>query len=145
MTEVLIRKQIEIERKRDDDARLDRINGVEKVVAVLQTVVDAQFKAIWKALDQSVSDENLKALVREQEEKLKESLGELRGYVNSANDRQEENIIGKVHGLLMTQKLELANEQKKMRQQIFFAVFTTGLGVIATLVVAIVLAVMNLG
>jgi hypothetical protein len=128
VTEVILREQIEIERKRDDHARLDRINGVEKALAVLQTKFES-------ALERAVSGDDLKELKREVEDQMKQTFDSIKDSIKSANDQQARDILHQVGALIASDRQETAQDQKNMRRQIFYAVFGSGLSVIAALII----------
>lgn len=107
MTELLIREQIEIERKRDDHERLDRINGVEKAVAVLQT----RFEALLDRLRGAVSDDDLKQLKREVEADMRIAMDSLRAYVDSSNQTQADRILSRVDEMRNADKAEQREER----------------------------------
>lgn len=107
MTELLIREQIEIERKRDDHERLDRINGVEKAVAVLQT----RFEALLDRLRGAVSDDDLKELKREVEADMRIAMDSLRAYVDSSNQTQADRILSRVDEMRNADKAEQREER----------------------------------
>lgn len=111
VTEVLIREQLEIERKRDSDARLDRINGVEKALAVLQTKFEA-------ALERAVSGDDLKELKREVEDHMKQTTNNIRDYFDSKTDQQSKDIIAQVQLMLAHQQQTVSEEGKRTRQEV---------------------------
>jgi hypothetical protein len=129
---LLIRDRNEIERRRDEEARLNRIASIERSVDVLKTILDGALRNI-------VSDEDLKELKREVELEMNKQITHICEHFDDKNTQQSTEIIGHVKNLLQTQSLETSAEARRMRQQIFLAVFTTGLGVIATIVVTLAL------
>jgi hypothetical protein len=128
VTEVLIREQIELERKRDDHARLDRINGVERALAVLQTKFEA-------ALERAVSGDDLKELKREVEDQMKQTFDSITHSIKAANDQQVRDIMHQVGTMMANERAGAAEDQRHMRRQIFLAVFGSGLSIIAALIV----------
>lgn len=131
--ELLIRDRVEIERRRDERASNDRINSVEKDFAVLKTLFDATIKSILEKLGDSVSDEDLKELKREWETALRDTITNIREHFNTANEQQSAALIGHVQTLLANERLASAEDQKNLRRQMFFALFTWGLGIIGAL------------
>lgn len=111
MTEVLIREQIELERKRDDHARLDRINGVERELAVLKTRFEA-------ALERAVSGDDLKELKREVDDHMKQTTNNIRDYFDSKTDQQSKDIIAQVQLMLAHQQQTVSEEGKRTRQEV---------------------------
>ena len=111
MTEVLIREQIELERQRDAFSRLDRINGVERELAVLKTRFEA-------ALERAVSGDDLKELKREVDDHMKQTVGNIRDYFDGKTDQQSKDIIGQVELMLARQQAMASEENKRTRQEI---------------------------
>lgn len=122
MQEILLRDHVEIEKRRDDFARLDRINGVEKALAILQTKFEG-------ALERAVSGEDLKDLKREVEADVK---------------AQSSDIMEQVKGLLLSQQVanaslmeatrqERERENRHLRNQFFLMLVGTAVSIIGTL------------
>ncbi len=111
MTEVLIREQIEIEKQRHAFGRLDRINGVEKALAVLQTRFEA-------ALERAVSGDDLKDLKREVDDHMKQTVTNIREYFDGKTDQQSKDILGQVQLMLAQQQQAVTEENKRTRQEI---------------------------
>ena len=66
---------------------------------------------------------------------MRETNHNIREYFNTANEQQSTNILGQVAGMLATDRLAASEDQKSLRRQIFFALFTWGLGIIGALFV----------
>lgn len=111
MSEILLKEQIELDRKRDDFARLDRINGVERDHAVLRTRFDLALKWFEEALDRAVSGDDLKELKREMEDQLKLTTGAIYEHFKTANDQQAQGILGQVKDMFGTYRDEQKTEQ----------------------------------
>lgn len=133
--EVLLRDHVEIERRRDEERKLDRINAIERAVVVLQTRFDMALESLLQKLGDAVSDEDLKELKREWETALRDTITNIREHFNTANEQQSAAIIGHVQTMLANERLASAEDQKSLRRQIFFSLFTWGLGIIAALIV----------
>jgi len=118
MTDTIQRDIAEIERQRDAFARLDRIGGVERDLAVLRTRFEAAFESFLKELERSVSGEDLKELKREWEMALRDAMNSVSELVKTANDQQSANIIGRVELMLAHQQERAAEENKRTRQEI---------------------------
>lgn len=133
--EVLLRDHVEIERRRDEERKLDRINAIERAVVVLQTRFDMALESLLQKLGDAVSDEDLKELKREWETALRDTITHIREHFNTANEQQSAAIIGHVQTLLANERQAAAEDQKLLRRQIFLSLFTWGLGIIGGLVV----------
>jgi hypothetical protein len=118
MTDTMQRDIAEIERQRDAFARLDRIGGVERHLAVLETRFEAAFETFFKELERAVSGEDLKELKREWEMALRDAMSSVSELVKTANDQQSANIIGRVELMLAHQQERAVEEGKRTRQEI---------------------------
>jgi len=118
MTDTVQRDIAEIERQRDAFARLDRIGGVERDLAVLRTRFEAAFESFLKELERSVSGEDLKELKREWEMALRDAMNSVSELVKTANDQQSANIIGRVELMLAHQQERAEAENRRTRHEI---------------------------
>lgn len=126
MTEILIREQIELERRRDRENRIDRINGVEKALAVLQTRFEA-------ALERAVSGDDLKELKREVEDQMKTTFNSITESIKSANDQQARDILGQVELMNARAHETASRESQNLRRQIFLMMLGTAFSVIGSI------------
>lgn len=126
MTEILIREQIELERRRDRENRIDRINGVEKALAVLQTRFEA-------ALERAVSGDDLKELKREVEDQMKTTFNSITDSIKSANDQQARDILGQVELMNARAHETASRESQNLRRQIFLMMLGTAFSVIGSI------------
>lgn len=135
MTELLLRETIEIERQRDAFKSNDRINTVERDVAVLRTRFEAAFDTFLKELERSVSAEDIKELRREWESGLREATHGIREHFTTANDQQSSAILAQVELMLARDREAAANEAKKTRQQFQFLILGAVLSIFGALFV----------
>lgn len=119
MTEILIREQIEIERKRDEHARLDRINGVEKAIAILETRFDGFIEHIRA---NAVTDEDLEKLQAVLEEYVRNMNLEMREHFTGANKQQSTDMLGEVKSMFATFRAEQQTEQLETTQALLKAI-----------------------
>lgn len=143
--EPLLRDHIEIERQRDAFNRLDRINAVERDVAVIKTLFDATVKSILEKLAGAVSHTDLKNLKREMEDQMKQAIASVRSEISSvradiekSNEAWAEKILSGTRVLSAETRLERLEEQRRFRAQIILAVIGAALSVIGTLFVIFV-------
>lgn len=122
MSEILLKEQIELDRKRDDFARLDRINGVERDHAVLRTRFDLALKWFEEALERAVSGDDLKKLKREMEDELKQTTSAIYEHFKTANDQQAQSILGQVKDLFGAYRNEQTQEQLKSTNAVLKAI-----------------------
>ncbi len=146
MTDTVQRDIAEIERQRDAFARLDRIGGVERDIAVLRTRFEAAFETFLKELERSVSGEDLKELKREWETALRDALTGVSDMVKSANDQQAANILGRVDGMFARLETKMAAEQNEQSKALLKAQAQTrseiiryGVGFALTIISALII------
>jgi Zn-dependent M32 family carboxypeptidase len=126
---------VEIERQRDAFKSLDRINTVERDVAVLRTRFEAAFETFLKELERSVSAEDIKELKREWETALREALNSVRDHFTSANEQQSNAILAQVELMLARDREAAATEAKKTRQQFQYLLLGAVLSIAGSLFV----------
>jgi len=131
MTELVV----EIERQRDAFKSLDRINTVERDVAVLRTRFEAAFDTFLKELERSVGPEEIKELRREWETALREAITGIREHFVMANDQQSSALLAQVELMLARDREAAANEAKKTRQQFLFLILGAVLSIVGALFV----------
>lgn len=135
MTEALLRDQVELKRQRSREDDLNRFGAIETEVAVLGVHFKALTERFEESLERAVSGDDLKELKREWETALSDTNTNIREYFKTGNDAQSAIILGQVQTMLTNDRLAAAEDQKNLRRQIFFALFTWGLGIIGSLVV----------
>lgn len=133
--ELLLKEQVEIERQRDANRNNDRINRVERDVAVLRTRFEAAFDTFLKELERSVSAEDIKELKREWETGLREAINGIRDHFATANESQSSAILAQVELMLARDREAAANEAKKTRQQFLFLILGAVLSILGALFV----------
>ena len=133
--ELLLKEQVEIERQRDANRNNDRINTVERDVAVLRTRFEAAFDTFLKELERSVSAEDIKELKREWETGLREAINGIRDHFATANESQSSAILAQVELMLARDREAAANEAKKTRQQFLFLILGAVLSILGALFV----------
>lgn len=126
---------VEIERQRDAFKSLDRINLVERDVAVLRTRFDAAFETFLKDLERAVSAEDIKELKREWETGLREAINGIREHFATANDQQSNALLAQVELMLARDREAAASEAKKTRQQFQFLLLGAVLSILGALFV----------
>lgn len=135
MTELLLRETIEIERQRDAFKANDRINTVERDVAVLRTRFEAAFDTFLKELERSVSAEDVKELKREWESALREALTGIREHFTTANEQQSHALLSRVELMIAQDREAAALEAKRTRQQFQMTIFGAVLSIFGALFV----------
>ena len=90
--ELLIRERVEIERRRDDVRRLDRVHAVEKGLDVLRARIDG-----W--LERAVSGDDLKELKREMEAEMNKQISHICEHFDSQTKQQSADILNRVEGM----------------------------------------------
>lgn len=92
MEEVLLRDRIEIERRRDEERKLDRINAIERALAVLQTVFDAH-------REHAITSQDLTKLQRDVEAEMNKQIGHICDHFDSQIKQQSTDLIGRVESM----------------------------------------------
>lgn len=133
--ELLLRDRVEIERRRDEATRLDRINSVERDIAVLRTRFDAAFDGFLKELARAVDEDDLKSLRREWETALRDAISGIREHFTSANDQQSSALLGQVELMLARDREAATTEAKRTRTQLNFVVLGAVLSIFGALFV----------
>jgi hypothetical protein len=128
--ELLVRDRVEIERRRDEATRLDRINGVERDLAVLRTRFDAAFDGFLKELARAVDEDDLKSLKREWETALRDAISGIREHFATANDQQSSALLGQVELMLARDRQAAESEAKKTRTQLNFVILGAVLSIL---------------
>lgn len=126
MSEVLIREQIELDRRRDRERRIEKIASVEQALAVLQTRFEA-------ALERAVSGDDLKELKREVEDQMKQTFGSITESIKAANDQQARDILGQVELMNARAHETASRESQNLRRQIFLMMLGTAFSVIGSI------------
>jgi hypothetical protein len=99
MTELLIKEQLELQRRVAERTDWDKIAGLQEAISVLKTRFDAAIDSIRDKLGDAVSDEDLKELKREWETALRDAISGIREHFTTANDQQSNALLGQVENL----------------------------------------------
>lgn len=139
MTEVLIREQIEIERKRDERASLETISGIKTALAVLQTKFEA-------ALERAVQGDDLKELKREMEAEMNKQIGHICEHFDNQTAQQSKDILGRVESMFSNYQAQTTNAQLEQSRALLEAQANTrkeilryGIGFALTVLSALVI------
>jgi hypothetical protein len=127
MTEILIREQIEIERRRDRETRIEKVASVERALAILQTRFEA-------ALERAVSGDDLKELKREVEDQMKSTFSSISESIKAANDQQARDILGQVELMNARAHEATSRESKNLQRQVFLMFLGTAFSVVGSIV-----------
>lgn len=109
MEETLLRDRVEIERRRDEAKQLDRINAIERALAVLQTVFDAH-------REHAITHQDLSKLQKEVEAEMNKQIGHICDHFDSQTKQQSTDILAKVEGMFnsyQTQNMSAQIEQSR--------------------------------
>lgn len=117
-----------LEHRREWRTEENRISGVERELAILQTKFEG-------ALERAVSGDDLKELKREVDDNMKQTVHNIRDYFDGKTDQQSRDILGQVEVMMARRDQRFEETQSAMRRQIFLAVFGSGLSIIAALIV----------
>ena len=134
MTEILIREQIELDRRRDRERRIEKIASVEQAVAVLKTRFDAAFESFFKELERSVSAEDLKELRRDMDSQIQRTFGSITDSIKAANDQQARDILGQVELMNARAHETASRESQNLRRQIMLMMLGTVFSIVGSII-----------
>ena len=123
MTELLLRETVEIERQRDAFKSNDRINTVERDVAVLRTRFEAALDTLLKELERSVSQDDLKEIRREMGEVRRDVSADIQREVEKIHMEFEKSNAEWAEKIIAGSQMQRLVEQKAMQRQIALTVF----------------------
>ena len=109
MEDILLRDRVEIERRRDEARHLDRVNAIERALAVLQTVFDAH-------REHAITSQDLSKLQKEVEAEMNKQIGHICDHFDAQTKQQSTDILGKVEGMFnnyQTQNMQAQIEQSR--------------------------------
>ena len=110
MEETLLRDRVEIERRRDEARHLDRVNAIERALAVLQTVFDAH-------REHAITAQDLSKLQREVEAEMNKQIGHICDHFDSQTKQQSTEILAKVDGMFSSYQTQaMATQLEAMRR-----------------------------
>ncbi len=103
--EILFRDRVEIERRRDEERKLDRINAIEKAHAILQTLFDAALRRL------GCTEEEIKRLGPQWAKELSEAMATVDSSMKSANDQQSKDLLGEMRSMITAMREAAKDEQ----------------------------------
>ncbi len=135
MTELLLKDQLELQKRMSERAEWEKIASLQEAVSVLKTRFDDAISTIREKLGDAVSDEDLKELKREWEAALREAINGMREHLMSANDQQSTALLAQVELMLARDREAASAEAKKTRQQFQFLILGAVLSIFGALFV----------
>ena len=134
MTELLLKDQLELQKRAAERTDWEKIAGLQEAISVLKTRFDAAIENIREKLGDAVSDEDIKELKREWETALRDALSGIRDHFTTANDQQSSALLGQVELMLSRDREAAEREAKKTRQQYQMAVFVQVIGLVGAFI-----------
>ncbi len=122
MTEVLIREQLDLQRRASERDEWEKLTRVRESLAELRTRFDAQINRFDEAQSRAVSGTDLKDLKREMEDQLKQTTNAIYEHFKSANDQQAQSILGQVKDLFGNFRNEQTQEQLQSTNAVLNAI-----------------------
>lgn len=104
MEETLLRDRVEIERRRDEAKHLDRVNAIERALAVLQTVFDAH-------REHAITSRDLTKLQKDVESEMNKQIGHICDHFDAQTKQQSTEILAKVDGMFSSYQTSAMNAQ----------------------------------
>jgi hypothetical protein len=135
MTELLLKDQLELQKRAAERTDWEKIAGLQEAISVLKTRFDAAIESIREKLGDAVSDEDIKELKREWETALRDAISGIREHFTTANEQQSNSLLGQVELMLARDRAAAETEAKKTRQQYQMVIFVQVVGIIGALIV----------
>jgi len=123
--ETLLRDRVEIERRRDEARHLDRVNAIERALAVLQTVFDAH-------REHAITAQDLSKLQREVEAEMNKQIGHICDHFDSQTKQQSTEILAKVDGMFSSYQTQAMATQLEAMRRIRSKLIHYGMGFAVT-------------
>lgn len=133
--EILLKEQLELQKRSAERSDWDKISALQEAVSVLKSRFEGALESIREKLGDAVSDEDIKELKREWETALREAINGIREHFATANENQSNAILAQVELMLSRDREMAANEAKKTRQQVLFLILGAVLSIFGALFV----------
>ena len=122
MNEVLIREQLELQKRAAERDDWEKLSLIREALATLKTRFESQIKRYDEAQARAVSGDDLKDLKREMEDQLKQTTNAIYEHFKTANDQQAQSILGQVGTMFGTYRDEQKTEQLNSTQALLSAI-----------------------
>ena len=134
MTELLLKDQLELQKRAAERTDWEKIAGLQEAISVLKTRFDAAIESIREKLGDAVSDEDIKELKREWETALRDAISGIQKGFTTANETQSTDLLGRMELMLARDRAAAESEARKTRQQYQMAMFVQAIGLIGALI-----------
>lgn len=138
MTEILLRDQIELQKRQAERAEWERVSNIQEALSVLKTRFEA-FLDAWR--NGLVTDDDLKEFQREMEAEMNSAVTQFREHVSTANESQAKDILTKVETMFSDYRTQALNEQIAANNRVIAAITERrsrtlwwALGILATII-----------
>lgn len=135
MTEILLKDQLDLQRRAAERAEWQTISDNRERHAILQTLFEAHVKRFEEAQGRAVSQDDLKTLKREFQDQIKEEVAQMHIEIEKSNRTWAETIMNGGRALNAEAQLQRIQEQKALGRQIAMSVFAAALSIIGALFV----------
>ena len=139
MEDTLLRDRVEIERRRDEAKQLDRINAIERALAVLQTVFDAH-------REHTITHQDLNKHQKDVEAEMKQQIARICDHFDAQTKQQSTDILGKVESMFsayqaqsMQAQIEQGRALLEAQQRTRSEIIRYGVGFALTVLSALVI------
>jgi dsDNA-specific endonuclease/ATPase MutS2 len=110
---------VDIERRRDEERKNDRVNAIERSADLLRSRFEGLLEQLAR---ESITEEDLEKLEKKWERALIEAVTNLRVDFKSANEQQSKDIAGEFRGALSAYRDTVKDEQLQSHQAVIAAI-----------------------
>ena len=125
MEETLLRDRVEIERRRDEAKQLDRINAIERALAVLQTVFDAH-------REHAITHQDLNKLQKDAEAEMIKQINHICEHFDTKTEQQSKDLLSKVDGMFSSYQTQAMTAQLEAMRRTRGELIRYGMGFAVT-------------
>lgn len=129
---------VDIEKRRDEERKNDRINTIEKAADLLRSRFEGLLETLTR---EAITDEDLEKLEKKWEKALIDAVTNLRVDFKGANDQQSKDIGVEFRGVMSSYRDSVKDEQLQSQQAIIAAIqqrrgrwLWWALGILATVI-----------
>ena len=135
MTELLLKDQLDLQRRAAERADWQQLSDQRESHAVLKTLFEAHVKRFEEAQGRAVSQDDLKGLRREFSDRIKDEIIQMHIDIDKSNAAWAEKILSGARVLNSEAQVQRLEEQKRFGRQIGMAVFAAVLSILGALFV----------
>lgn len=135
MTEFLLKDQLELNKRQADRADWEKVSNLQEAHSVLRTRFEAQLRRYEEATGRAVSQEDLRMLRIELEDRIKHEVVQMHIEIEKSNQAWAEKILSGARALNAESQIQRMEEQKRFSRQIGMTVLAAVLSILGALFV----------